>query len=171
VQYVSPTDPDWSRESKRFWSWQPSRSLLACIRTYQRHRASRNPLRRFLAKVAVLQHIFWSTVTGAEIPINSHLGGGLLIPHPHGIVIHPDAVIGPNCLILQQVTIGVRREGETPPRIGGHVDIGAGAKVLGDLAIGDHALIGANAVVVKDVPPNCTAVGIPARVTRRPDPI
>jgi serine O-acetyltransferase len=170
VQSISATDPDWSRESKRFWSWQPSRSLLASIRAYQRHRASRNPLRRFLAKVAVLQHIFWSTVTGAEIPINSQIGGGLLIPHPNGIVIHPGAVIGPNCLILQQVTIGVRHDGETPPRIGGHVDIGAGAKVLGDLVIGDHALVGANAVVVRDVPAHCTAIGIPARVKRGPEP-
>lgn len=84
------------------------------------------------------------------------------MPHPNGIVIHPHAKIGPNCLLFQQVTIGQRNGGV--PRIGGHVDIGAGAKVLGPLAVGDHAVIGANAVVLKDVPMGATAIGIPARV-------
>ena len=94
---------------------------------------------------------------------NSQIGGGFAIPHPNGIVIHPDAQIGPNCLFFQQVTIGMRGS-EGVPTIGGHVDIGAGAKVLGGLRIGDHACIGANAVVLSDVPAGATAVGIPARV-------
>lgn len=87
----------------------------------------------------------------------------MLIPHPNRIVIHPAAEIGGNCLIFQQVTIGA---GPTPglPRIVGHVDIGAGAKVLGGVTIGDHARIGANAVVPRDVPAGTTAVGVPARV-------
>jgi serine O-acetyltransferase len=73
-------------------------------------------------------------------------------------VIHPGAKIGPNCLILQQVTItdGVQ--------LGGHVDIGAGAKVIRPVSIGDHAKIGANAVVLEDVPEAATAVGVPARL-------
>lgn len=83
------------------------------------------------------------------------------MPHPNGVVIHPNALIGPNCLIFQQVTIGTR-EGEMVPVIGAHVDIGAGAKILGDVRVGDHALIGANAVVIADVPSGKTAVGIPA---------
>ncbi len=78
------------------------------------------------------------------------------------MVIHPDAQIGPNCLLFQQVTIGSAHVGV--PRIGGHVDIGAGAKVIGPIHVGDHACIGANAVVVKDVPAGATVVGIPARV-------
>jgi serine O-acetyltransferase len=85
------------------------------------------------------------------------------MPHPNGIVIHSDAVIGPNCLIFQQVTIG-SRDDSGAPRIGGHVDIGAGAKILGAIAIGHHAKIGANAVVLSDVPEGATAVGIPAKV-------
>ena len=105
---------------------------------------------------------FWTVVTGAEIPLNAQIGGGLLIPHPNGIVIHSGAVIGPNCLIFQQVTIGSGKGGL--PTIGGHVDIGAGAKVLGGIIIGDHARIGANAVVITDVPAGATAVGIPARI-------
>lgn len=85
----------------------------------------------------------------------------MLLPHPNGIVIHAQAQIGPNCLIFQQVTIGTRSDGMLPV-IGGHVDIGAGAKILGNVRIGDHACIGANAVVLNDVPAGQTAVGIPA---------
>lgn len=116
----------------------------------------------------MLRHRFWSVVTGADIPINSQIDGGLLLPHPSGIVIHPDARIGPNCLIFQQVTIGTRGEGGAPV-IGGHVDIGAGAKILGPVKIGNHAVIGANAVVMTDAPDNCMAVGIPAVVKPRKD--
>jgi serine O-acetyltransferase len=85
-----------------------------------------------------------------------------LIPHPNGIVIHPGAVIGVNCLIFQQVTIG-GREGRGLPVIEGHVDIGAGAKILGNVKIGAHARIGANAVVLQSMPAGAVAVGIPAR--------
>jgi len=101
-------------------------------------------------------------VTGADIPLNSQIGGGLLLPHPNGIVIHHGARIGPNCLIFQQVTIGTRTGEIMLPVIGGRVDIGAGAKILGNVRIGDHASIGANAVVLKDVPAGKTAIGIPA---------
>ena len=159
---ISATEPDWSREHKTAFSWCPSRSLLASIRAYQRHADSRNPLAILMAKIAIFRHRFWSAVSGADIPINVKIGGGLLLPHPNGIVIHPDAQIGPNCLLFQQVTIGAL-DGCTP-RVGGHVDVGAGAKLLGGIFIGDHALIGANAVVLTDVPAGKTAVGIPASI-------
>ena len=100
-------------------------------------------------------------MSGADIPLTCQLGGGLLIPHPNGIVIHPDAQIGPNCLLFQQVTIGDANGGV--PRLGGHVDVGAGARVIGPIEIGDHARIGANAVVTSDVPAGVTVIGIPAR--------
>ena len=157
---ISDVDPDWSREHKTFFSWNPSKSLLASIRTYQKYKDSR--LLCLIAKFAVLRHVFWSAITGADIPINCNIGGGLLLPHPNGIVIHPDAIIGPNCLIFQQVTIGTI-DGSAKPTIGGHVDIGAGAKVLGGVRIGAHAKIGANAVVLSDVPAGKTAIGIPAK--------
>jgi serine O-acetyltransferase len=154
---VSAEEPDWSREVKRAFSWQPSRALLASIRSYQRHARKRNPWRVLLKKYSVLRYRFWSAVTGADIPLDCQIGGGLLLPHPNGIVIHSGVRIGPNCLIFQQVTIGVTAAGQTPPEIGGHVDIGAGAKILGDLSIGDHAVIGANTVVLHDVPAGKTA--------------
>ena len=109
----------------------------------------------------VLRHRFWAAISGADIPLNSRIGGGLLIPHPNGIVIHPACEIGPNCLIFQQVTIGSGKGGV--PTLGGHVDVGAGAKILGAVQVGTHAVIGANAVVVDDVMDSTTVVGIPAR--------
>jgi serine O-acetyltransferase len=159
---VSAETPDWSREAVRFFEWSPSCALLATIRDYQRFRRIRGPWAGFLRRYAVLRHRWWSAITGAEIPLNCKLGGGLLLPHPNGIVIHPDAEIGPNCLLFQQVTIG-EKDGEAPT-LQGHVDVGAGAKIFGRVTIGKHARIGANAVVLTDVPPGMTAVGIPAKV-------
>ncbi|MDX1914166.1 MAG: serine acetyltransferase [Methylophilus sp.] len=163
---ISVTEPDWSREEKSFFEWSPSKSLLASIRRYQRHQHAIFMFGWILKRVAVIQHQFWSVVTGAEIPINTQIGGGLLIPHPNGIVIHPAVSIGPNCLILQQVTIGVSAS-EGVPEIGGHVDIGAGAKLFGAIKIGHHAKIGANAVVLIDVPDGRTAVGVPAKILNK----
>lgn len=160
---ISSTSPDWSRERCRRW-WDPSRRLLASIRDYNNWLARRGPVAAVLKKVCVLRHRFWSVVSGADIPLNCRIGGGLLLPHPNGVVISPDAVVGPNCLIFQQVTIGTCGPFSGSPRLGGHVDVGAGAKILGDVQIGDHARIGANAVVLCDVPAGATAVGIPARV-------
>jgi serine O-acetyltransferase len=136
--------------------------LLASIRAYQRHGASRGWWAVIPRTLAILRHRYWSVVTGADIPLNCRLGGGLLLPHPNGIVIHPDAEIGPNCLLFQQVTVGMR-DGQAP-RIDGHVDIGAGAKIIGGVKVGRHAQIGANAVVLYDVPEGATAVGVPAKI-------
>jgi serine O-acetyltransferase len=159
-----PTDPppNWAREYKRLLEWNPSRSLLASIRAYQHWRAKRHPVASLLRRVAVVRHTFWSAVCGADIPLNCRIGGGLLIPHPNGIVIHPDATIGTNCLIFQQVTLAWGPGGA--PQIGAHVDIGAGAKLLGRVTVHSGARIGANAVVLSDVPAGATAVGVPARV-------
>lgn len=167
VSGVSATVPDWSREAKPFFAWNPSRSLLASLRAYERVAGSRHPWHVVLRKWAVLRHGFWSVITGAEIPLGTRIGGGLLMPHPNGIVINAGVQIGPNCLLFQQVTLGLANGGL--PRLGGHVDVGTGAKVLGAVVLGDHARIGANAVVVHDVPAHATAVGIPAKIVRRSD--
>lgn len=162
----SADHPDWSREQKPLFKWDPARSLLASIRSYQCLRNSSSPLAVFGRKLAVIRHRFWSIVTGADIPINADIGGGLLLPHPNGVVIHPGARIGPNCLIFQQVTIGMRGSHGVPV-LGGHVDVGAGARILGAVTVGNDAEIGANAVVLVDVPCNHVAVGVPAVVRPR----
>lgn len=161
---ISAVEPDWTREAKPYFAWRPDQSLLASLRSYARWRAGRTPIAAAMRMFAVLRHRFWSIVTGAEIPLGTNIGGGLIILHPNGIVIHPEAVVGPNCLIFQQVTLGVTNGGA--PKIGGHVDVGAGAKILGDVTIGDHAKIGANAVVLDDVPAYATAAGVPARIIK-----
>ena len=161
---ISATEPDWRREQLS-GKYEPGKRLLAAIRAYQRHSGS-SLWALAQRKRAVLQHRLWSAVCGSDIPINAQLGGGLMLPHPHAIVIHSDAVVGPNCLIFQGVTLGTSGHGGAP-RIGGHVDIGAGAQILGGVSIGDHARIGANAVVLCDVPAYAVAVGVPAKVTGR----
>ena len=155
---VSSEIADWTREKPRQF-WDPGRKLLLSIRRYQYWHQRRGIIAGVLCKSLVLRHRFWSVVTGADIPLNCQIGGGLSIPHPNGIVIHPGAKIGVNCLIFQQVTIG-SRDAFGYPEIGGHVDIGAGAKILGRVNIGSHARIGANAVVVKDVTAAAVAVGV-----------
>lgn len=155
---ISADLPDWSREKpERFWD--PGRKLLQSIRQYQAWRHRAGMCANAMRKLFVLRYRFWSVVTGAEIPLTCSIGGGLLLPHPNGVVIHSEAKIGVNCLIFQQVTIGSR---EIPgvPEIGGQVDIGAGAKILGPLKIGDRARIGANAVILKDVERGTVAVGL-----------
>jgi serine O-acetyltransferase len=157
---VSAEVPDYTRETPTRY-WDPPRRLIRSIRSYQKWQAVPGPIGWFFRKVAVVRHRFWSVITASDIPVNSKIGGGLLLIHPVGIVIHPTAEIGPNCLILQNVTLvaGVK--------LLGHVDIGAGAVVVRQVTIGKHARIGANAVVTADVPDYATAVGVPARIITR----
>lgn len=146
--------PDFSREKPRGW-WDPGRKLIGTIRSYQAASGFFAPVFR---RYHVLRHRFWSVASGADIPLNSRIGGGLVLPHPNGVVVHPEAQIGCNCMLFQQVTIA------GPAIIGGHVDIGAGARILGPLTIGDHVQIGANAVVTTDLPDEIVATGIPAKI-------
>jgi serine O-acetyltransferase len=160
--------PDWDREKVRRF-WDPSRKLLLTIRRYQYWRNRPGLFSYIIIKLVTLRYHFWSAVTGADIPLLCDIGGGLLIPHPNGIVVHPEAKIGVNCLIFQQVTIGTRvRPGA--PVIEGHVDIGAGAKILGPIRVGAHASVGANAVALSDVPARTAAIGIPAKIADKHRP-
>ncbi|GEM_PF-1063566 len=105
---------------------------------------------------------------GVEIDDGTEIGKGFIVWHTNGIVINRNAVIGDNFEILQQVTIGngSTKEGEKElaPCIGNNVSIYAGAKVVGNIRIGNNVSIGANAVVIKDIPENCTAVGVPQKI-------
>lgn len=134
---------DWLREKPRQF-WGLGRKLLGTIRRYQRHKGKAGILALLITKLAVLQHRFWSVITGADIPPASKLGGGLLI-HQH-------------------VTIGVKRGSSQPPIVASHVDIGAGAKIIGPIKVADDVLIGVNSVVVRDVSAGLIVAGIPAKV-------
>ena len=102
---------------------------------------------------------------GIEVPYSANIGQNVVFEHQHGIVVHGDAVIGDGCIIRQGVTIGNRNLDKPfdAPKLGINVNIGAGAKILGGITIGDNANIGANAVVLKDVEEGQTVVGIPAK--------
>ena len=106
-------------------------------------------------------------LTGVEIHPGARIGKNFMIDHGNGIVIGETSIIGNNVLIYHQVTLGGtgnERGTKRHPSICDNVMIAAGAKVLGDIHIGTNAKIGANAVVLKDVPANATAVGMPARL-------
>jgi serine O-acetyltransferase len=103
---------------------------------------------------------------GIELPYSAKIGRRLVIEHQGAIVVHGDCHMGDDCIIRQGVTLG-NRSLDRPfdaPKLGHRVNIGAGAKVLGNVTLGDDANVGANAVVLKDIPTGKTAVGIPARI-------
>ena len=111
--------------------------------------------------------------TGIEIHPGAQIGEGLFIDHGDGVVVGETAVIGDNVTMYQGVTLGGtgKETGKRHPNIGNGVTIGAGAKVLGPITIGDNSKVGAGAIVLKDVPPNCTVVGNPGRVVKRKEPL
>ncbi len=106
--------------------------------------------------------------TGIEIHPAATIGKGLFIDHGMGVVIGETAVIGDNCTIYQGVTLGGtgKDKGKRHPTIGNNVTIGSGAKVLGPFKVGDNSKIAANAVVLNEIPPNSTCVGVPAHVVK-----
>ena len=108
-------------------------------------------------------------ITGIEIHPGATIGKGLVIDHGMGVVIGETTEIGNNCTIYQGVTLGGTGKdvGKRHPTLGDNVLVGAGAKVLGPIVIDSNSKIAANAVVLKDIPQNSTAVGIPARIARQ----
>ena len=109
--------------------------------------------------------------TGIEIHPGATIGEGLFIDHGHGVVIGETAILGDNVTLYQGVTLGGtgKEQGKRHPTIGNNVLVGAGAKILGSFTIGDNCKIGAGSVVLKDVPPNSTVVGVPGRIIIRTD--
>ncbi len=115
-----------------------------------------------------LLKFFSEMLLGIELPCEAVIGDRLIIEHTGTIVISGDAIFGNDCILRQGVTVGLRHRGvRGSPQLGDRVDIGAGAKLLGPIRIGNDVAIGANAVVLCDVPDNCIAIGIPARVQLR----
>lgn len=106
--------------------------------------------------------------TGIEIHPGAKIGENFFIDHGSGVVIGETTEIGDNCTVYQGVTLGGtgKETGKRHPTLGNNVMVGAGARVLGPFKVGDNSKIAANAVVLSEVPPNSTAVGVPARIAR-----
>lgn len=114
--------------------------------------------------------LFIFLLYNSSIPYQAKIGKGTKFAYGGiGVIIHKRAVIGSNCNIGSNVTIGGRSNHQSVPVIGDRVYIGTGAKILGPVTIGDDVKIGANAVVLMDVPDNATAVGVPAKIINRED--
>jgi serine O-acetyltransferase len=111
-------------------------------------------------------------VYGIELPYSVSLGRGVIVEHQGGIVVHGDTVIGDDCIIRQNCTLGIRRLDavQDAPILGRGVQLGAGAVVLGRVTLGDGAIVGANAVVLVDVPAGALATGVPASIRLRGEP-
>lgn len=108
-------------------------------------------------------------LTGIDLPCEVKVGRRFKIEHFGDIIISGDTVFGDDVVIRNGVTVGLKRTNERgAPVIGNRVDIGAGAKILGAIRIGDDVAIGANAVVLQDVPPHSLAIGVPAQIRPRP---
>ena len=107
--------------------------------------------------------------TGIEIHPAAQIGKNVFIDHGMGVVIGETAVVGDNCTIYQGVTLGGtgKDKGKRHPTIGNNVTIGSGAKILGPFTVGDNSKVAANAVVLNEIPPNSTCVGVPAHVVKR----
>lgn len=125
-------------------------------------------------RLADLYRVLSSMGLSVELPAEASIGRELQLYHPHGIVLHPETVMGARCVLRHNVTIGntTRSDGHSRgvPVVGNDVDLGAGSMVLGPISVGDRARIGAAAVVLRDVPPDAVAVGNPARVIDRAGP-
>ena len=160
---------DWQADKKRYperpWLKEQSIWAVAVYRFGQWGDARQSKVQRW-----VYDRIYWllfrivETLTGISITKAVVIGPGLRIWHFGNIVIHPDVRIGAGCTLRQGVTIGNRIENGPVPVIGDRVEFGAYAQVFGDVAVGEGAKIGAMSVVLIDVPPNTTAVGVPAKI-------
>ena len=131
---------------------------------------------RFAHKLYLKGHFFWARwisqraarKTGIEIHPGATIGRGLFIDHGSGVIIGETTVIGDNVTLYQGVTLGGtgKEQGKRHPTLEDNVMVSAGAKILGSFTIGENSKIGAGSVVLEEVPPNCTVVGVPGRIVR-----
>lgn len=128
-------------------------------------------------KMYLKGHFFWARYisqkaarkTGIEIHPGATIGKGFFIDHGSGVIIGETAIVGDNVTMYQGVTLGGtgKETGKRHPTIGDNVMISAGAKIIGSFTVGENSKIGAGSVVLEEVPPNCTVVGVPGRVVKR----
>lgn len=162
VAAVLERDPAARSKAEVFWLYPGVQAVMwhRVAHFFYRHN------RKFIARWISQCVRFW---TGIEIHPGATIGKGLFIDHGMGVVIGETTVIGDNCTIYQGVTLGGtgKEKGKRHPTLGDNVMIGCGAKVLGPFTVGDNSKIAAGAVVLSEVPPNSTCVGVPARIVKR----
>lgn len=166
VQAVRDRDPAANRGSLEVILCYPG------VHAVWGHRVSRWLWDRNFHLLARVSSTLTRWITGADIHPAATLGPGLFIDHAHGVVIGQTAEVGRDVTLYHGVTLGGTslERGKRHPTVGDRVTIGAGAKILGAITIGDGSRIGANAVVVKPVPPNSVVVGVPGQVISRSRP-
>jgi serine O-acetyltransferase len=130
------------------------------FRWFYERRIPTQPLRFFVER-------FIEISTGISIPVQATIGKGLRIHHFGGIIVHSTAIVGEDCTVYHGVTLGDRGGWGGAPTVGDRVLIGAGAKLIGEIIIGDDCVIGANAVVCTSVPTKHLAIGVPAIIKNR----
>ena len=134
---------------------------------------------RFAHKLYQRKHYFWARwisqraarKTGIEIHPGATIGKGLFIDHGSGVIIGETAIIGDNVTLYQGVTLGGngKETGKRHPTLKDNVMVSAGAKIIGSFTIGENSKIGAGSVVIEEVPPNCTVVGVPGHIVKQND--
>lgn len=150
-------DNDWGAQG--FW--------VMIVYRFGRWRYSTRPalVRKIFSIFYKVSYKFIQIITGIELPCEVEIGKNFIIDHFGGIVISGYAKFGDNCRIRNGVVVGLKNVDEPiAPCFGDNVDIGAGAKILGPISIGNNVNIGANAVVIKDIPDNSIAVGVPSTI-------
>jgi len=121
----------------------------------------------FLYPYLIFYKIIFEWVMGFELPYKTSIQKGLKINHIQSIVINKNTIIGENCIIRQNLTIGNSGSGKGSPKIGNNVEIGAHVCIIGEITIGNNVIIGAGSIITKDIPDNCVVVGNPGRIIKQ----
>lgn len=162
IRAVRERDPAAKTDMEVLTLYSGVHATLAYRVAHRMHDSGFEYCSRFISQAA-------KALTGIEIHPGAEIGKELFIDHGSGVVIGETAIIGDGCTLYQGVTLGGtgKDKGKRHPTLGNNVMVGAGAKVLGPVNIGDNSKIAAGAVVLTDIPANCTAVGIPARIVKK----
>jgi len=162
IQSALERDPAATSAIEVMLTYSGFHAIVAHKLTHALHKAKSPFLPKFISQLS-------KAITGIEIHPGAKIGEGLFIDHGMGLVIGETTIIGKNVTLFQGVTLGGtgKEKGKRHPTLGNNVVVGTGAKVLGNIQIGDNVNIGANAVVIRDVPPNSTVVGVPGRVAKK----
>lgn len=161
INIIKERDPA-IKSSKEVFLYPSFKAILKYRLAHKLYLKKHYFLARFISQRAARK-------TGIEIHPGATIGKGLFIDHGNGVIIGETAIIGDNVTLYQGVTLGGtgKEQGKRHPTIGDNVMISAGAKVLGSFTVGSNSKIGAGSVVLSEVPPNSTVVGVPGRVVKR----